>query len=121
MTSKFFCSKCSQLVTNKEDLFNHVFLHHRDLIKPAEIGLPNSDKLKNQILQFIGDTPAGQKLLTAFSSFHVRLTTQIAGMSLGFVELFNRDQPARTARFDFRQLEDFDTVADQIVHRERLL
>jgi hypothetical protein len=121
MKSKFFCSKCSEMILNKEELFNHVFLHHRDLIKPAEFGLPSTDKIRSQVLNFFGDTPAGQKFLTLYSSLNVQLTNRFKGMAVRVVEFFNEDDPQRTVTYDFQNLENFDDVAAQLLARQENL
>ena len=118
MQSKFFCSKCSQMILNKEELFEHVFIHHRDLIKPAEFGLPSTDKIRSQILNFFGDTPAGQKFMTAFSSLNQHLTDRFKGMAVRVVEFFYENDPQNTLTYDFQTLPDFDDVAVQILDRQ---
>jgi hypothetical protein len=118
MNSKFFCSKCSELILNKEELYNHVFLHHRDLIKQAEFGLPSTDKIRSQILNFFGDSPAGQKFLTLYSSLNEQLTDRFKGMSVRAVEFFRQNDPQNTVTLDIQTLPDFDDVAVQILDRQ---
>lgn len=121
MNSRFFCSKCSEMILNQEALFNHVFLHHRDLIKPAEFGLPTTDKIRSQVLNFFGDTPAGQKFMTCFSSLHEHLTDRFKGMAVRVVEFFHQDDPQNIQYYDFRNLENFDDVAIQLLNRQENL
>lgn len=115
--SPFYCSKCCQLLRTKEELNEHAFKFHPQLVKREEFGELTVDKLKQQLLNKLGSCEFGQKILSAVSDHFDNLTEQITPLCITNTMLAHPDRPDRLARFDFSNLPRFDDVAVEILER----